>query len=223
MNLTVVSTLKAMKKTIAVLLSVGVAWACSGNDPAEDDSDPSGSSYDPARYCGTLQARLRECGVLGAGRYHCDNYLDAAEDCETSCLREAPCSGIEGFYCGFSGPVPRCFEGCIGLSPFTCDDGVVLSGYTRCNTVSDCTTGEDELDCPSVSTYKCRNVDERVQSSLVCDGQPDCSDGSDETPGCATELSCGGIEVSGYQMCDGTETCSDGSDEPDGCAVATCG
>lgn len=213
----------SVRSVLCLVVSVGVVWACSGNEPAKDDSDPPSTTYDAASYCGTLQARLRECGVLGAGRYHCENFTDAAEECETSCLREAECSGIVSFQCGYSGAVPRCFEGCIGLSPFTCDDGLVLSAYLRCSGAEDCAGGEDELDCPTVLTYKCRNVDERIDRALVCDGQPDCSDGSDETPGCGTALTCDDVPVSGYQVCDGFATCEDGSDEPAGCATASCG
>lgn len=212
-----------MRKAFGAALLLVLFLGCSSNEPAEDDSDPSGKTYDPRSYCGTLQARLRECGVLSAGRFECTNYEDAAEECETSCLRNAECTGIVGFYCGYTGVVPRCFEGCIGVSPFTCDDGLVLSGFTRCNGIEDCVTAEDELGCPSVTTYKCRNVDERVDSALACDGQPDCSDGSDETPDCAPVLSCDdGYEVPGYLICNGSEDCSDGSDEPAACATATC-
>ncbi len=212
-----------MKNAFAVVLAFGLSCGCSGNEPAEDDDGPASTAYDPASYCGVLQARLRECDVLGAGRFNCDNYEDAAEECETSCLRTASCNDVEGFYCGFTGATARCFEGCIGLSTFTCDDGLVLSGYRRCNSLDDCTTGEDETGCSSFSTYKCRNVDERVDLALVCDGQPDCSDGSDETPGCTPELTCDGYDVPGYQVCDGIQQCVDGSDEAAGCALATCG
>jgi hypothetical protein len=211
-----------MRNALALLVAISVV-ACSSKDSADDDADPTDTSYDPSSYCGTLQARLRECGVLGAGRFHCENFQDEAEVCETTCLAEAACSSVEGFYCAYSGAVPRCFEGCIGLSPFTCDDGVVLSAYTRCNTISECTNGEDELDCPATSTLKCRNVDERVQLSLFCDGQADCSDGSDETPGCAREHTCDGSAIQEIQICDGTQHCADGSDEAPDCAVTTCG
>jgi hypothetical protein len=210
-----------MRRTLALLGAVWMVWACSGKEAAEDDADPAGTSYDPASYCGTLQARFRECGLLGAGRHYCENYEDEAEECETACLAAGACSGIVSFACGFTGAVVRCFEGCIGLSPFTCDDGVVLSANTRCNASSDCATGEDELGCPATSTIKCRNVDERVQQSLACDGQPDCSDGSDEL-GCGPAHMCDGYAVPGYQLCDGTAQCEDGSDEPADCATVTC-
>ena len=56
-----------------------------------------------------------------------------------------------------------------------------------------------------------------------CDGQADCSDGSDETPGCARKHTCDGSAIQDIQICDGTQHCADGSDEAPDCAVTTCG
>ncbi len=214
-----------MKRAFAVLGAAVLVWACSGKKAADDDDSGSGgTTYDPSSYCGILQSRLRECGVLGAGRYHCENFGDDAEQCESSCVRDAECAGLEEFYCSFMGPVSRCFQECIGLATFTCDDGTVLSVNARCDGFGECLNLEDEADCTAVSGYRCRNVDQRVDFSLYCDGVPDCSDGSDETPGCAVELTCDdGVSVTGYQICDGIRYCTDGSDEASGCAVSTCG
>jgi hypothetical protein len=209
-----------MRKALALALSVGLSLACSSKEEAVDDADPSGTSFDPASYCGTAQSRLRECGLLGAGRYSCANFEDAAEQCEISCLRAATCGELSDFQCGFTGAVPRCFGECIGLSAFTCGDGVTLGAYSRCNGAAECVAGEDELDCPAVPTSKCRNVDERVDLTLTCDGQPDCSDGSDEL-GCDAGLDCG-EKVSAYQVCDGVAQCPNGEDEPSDCAKTTC-
>lgn len=199
--------------TLAVL-------ACSSAEPAGDDDEGGGNA---SGYCATLEARLRECDVLGAGRYECVNYADPAERCETACLADANCAAITDFYCGYTGSVPRCFEGCIGLVPFACGDGLSIDPFAQCNGVEECSGGEDELDCPAIGRYKCRNVNAWIDYALYCDGVEDCSDGSDETPGCAPEHDCGdGITLSEYAICDGTAQCTDGSDEAADCAIATC-
>jgi hypothetical protein len=213
-----------MKRAFALLLSSTFVWACSGGGSADDDSDPPSTTYEPSSYCGTLQTRLRECDALGPGRCHCENYEDDAEACETACLRAGECAAVQQFYCSFMGPVSRCFQDCIGLTTFTCTDGFVLSPSARCDGFEDCASAEDETGCNSVGSYKCRNVDERLDFALYCDGVSDCSDGSDEPPGCAPEVTCDdGLSASGYQVCDGIAVCSDGADEPAGCAVASCG
>jgi len=208
-------------KGLIILVAGGFAvLACGGSDGADDDDDGGGGSA--TGYCGTLVSRLRECDVLGAGRFECANYGDAAEVCETECLREAPCGEVADFYCAYEGSVARCFTQCIGIEPFTCDDGVVLESYVKCNGFVDCTGGEDELDCVLIGGYKCRNVDTFIDYSFVCDGVDDCSDGSDELPDCEVALTCNGIEITEFSVCNGVTTCADGADEPSGCAVATC-
>jgi len=208
-------------KGIAILLTGAlVLLACSSAEPADDDDEGGGNA---SGYCGTLEARLRECGVLGTGRFECVNYSDPAERCETACLAEASCGGVTDFYCSYTGSVPRCFEECVGLVPFPCDDGLTIDAFAQCNGVEECLDGEDELDCAVIGRYKCRNVDAFVDVALYCDGVEDCSDGSDETPGCAPDFDCGdGISLAEYSICDGTPQCSDGSDEASDCAVATC-
>ena len=209
----------------AALVSACSFGACNSDSGADNQS---------SGYCEVWVSALRECGILSEGRYEaCENYFDAAEPCETECVREATCSELETFYCGFptpSDPVTLCHEKCIGLDPFVCDDGSEIRGYAQCNFVEECVDGSDEADCDSFSNFtKCRNVEEQVSPSANCDGIEDCSDGSDELT-CEVLLTCelagtrDAFDVTRWQYCDGWVDCEDGSDEPQGCAtvIAAC-
>jgi len=198
---------------VALALAFGAA-ACSGGG---DDDLGDGS------YCATYTGRLRECGSLGSGRFACANYNDRAELCEIECLQEASCSALLEWTCAFSGSVARCFQECIGISPFACNDGTLLPGYGRCNGFDECVNGEDELDCTLINGFKCRNVDSFLDSDLFCDGREDCSDGSDEPPDCDFVLECDGdFPVAEFEVCNGVQRCEDGADEPSTCAVLMC-
>ncbi|HEX6272368.1 MAG TPA: hypothetical protein VFZ53_04990 [Polyangiaceae bacterium] len=202
-----------MNRWFGIALVVGVFVACSA------ESEPGGAG---GAYCATVLGRLRECDVIDSGRYACSNYGDRAELCEIQCVEDASCADVAEFACSFGGRIARCFQECIGLSPFTCTDGTVIEPYLRCDGSSDCAGDEDEADCSLVNGYKCRNVDDFVDSTLYCDGYDDCADGSDEVPDCVEVHVCDGLSISEAQMCNGIAVCDDGSDEPEECAELAC-
>jgi hypothetical protein len=167
---------------------------------------------------------LRECGLLADGAYAgCSNYSDAAEVCEQMCVTAAACADIEDYFCGPGDLLLDCFGRCIGEIPVSCDDGESFPYLYRCDGLEDCLGGEDEIGCSAGESIKCRNVDQRIAASLVCNGTPDCSDSSDELPGCSATFTCGdGETLAAVFACDGFVDCLDGSDEPSGCAAAAC-
>jgi hypothetical protein len=201
--------------------------ACNSDD---GDGGAAGSGY-----CEVLVERSRECGFIGEGDINCTDYGDQAEACETRCLEEASCDSISTIACStfeVSSPVGICFARCIGLEPVTCEDGLEISGWARCNGIDDCSLSSDatevaidEQGCESTRN-RCRNVDETYPSAGYCDGVDDCSDGSDEPPDCEVLRTCEGdfgtTDVTPLVICNGIVDCTDGSDEPDSCAVRMC-
>ncbi len=175
-------------------------------------------------YCDAWVARLRECGKLGAGRYAgCADYGDTAEACEVACIQAASCTAIDDFFCGAGDEIFECQGLCIGETAVVCSDGSRFTYDYRCDGIEDCTGGEDEAGCTQTGTVKCRNVDQRIPSTAVCDGAPDCSDSSDEPAGCSATFTCtDGTTLPLLYVCDGFVDCPDESDEASDCATATC-
>jgi hypothetical protein len=70
--------------------------------------------------------------------------------------------------------------------------------------------------CDQGAPRGCENGED-VPPDKFCDGNPDCSDGSDEGEVCDGGFVCadGNTEVPIADTCDGTPDCPDGSDEED--------
>ena len=58
-------------------------------------------SFEKGSYCERYGDRLRECGVLGDGRFQgCHYFEDEAENCELDCVEQASCNDLAAPYCG---------------------------------------------------------------------------------------------------------------------------
>lgn len=133
--------------------------------------------------------------------------------------------------------VPAC-----GEHQFGCDEEKCLLLSARCNGVADCIDGTDERNCGkshkcctnhlklslivcsdlecTASQFKCKN-NECIPKIWECDGNPDCTDDSDETEHCFMttcshyEFRCNstGKCIPMTWVCDGEQDCYEGTDE----------
>ena len=134
--------------------------------------------------------KLRSCGLLGQGEWPFDPQLDLR--CESLCILAASCDDLETVLCDYL-PVQsleNCFDLCTS-DDISCGDGTKAPGFSACDLVSDCESGEDESHC---ETFRCKDDGQIIGSYYLCDGAADCSDGSDEED-CA--LLCGAPRVMG--------------------------
>jgi hypothetical protein len=148
--------------------------------------------------CAEVAQTLRACGLLSEGTYDCA-VSDADRpraDCLQECLAASDCSTLTSVTCS--------------AQPELTPDAIRLV---------DC-IGQ----CDEQFGFQCvepRGGATSVDPAWVCDGEPDCADGSDEI---ACEMfSCGdGQEVVASAFCDGFADCLNGRDEGMDCEQFTC-
>ncbi|XDV53810.1 hypothetical protein PO909_022227, partial [Leuciscus waleckii] len=113
-------------------------------------------------------------------------------------------------------------------SQWQCDDGVCVPHRWRCDAVSDCQDGSDEMDCLcQAGDFDCADGSGCVPGSAVCDGRPQCPDASDEWD-CSWRLGClsgdwkckNKVCIPRDLLCNDVNDCGDNSDEE---ACGSCG
>ncbi|MBC8068363.1 MAG: hypothetical protein IAG13_08525, partial [Deltaproteobacteria bacterium] len=109
-----------------------------------------------------------------------------------------------------------------GCSGFACADGQCIENSWHCDQIVDCSSGEDEVDCPGADDdgggvdpsgggcngFACDNGT-CIEAGWQCDGYDDCSGAEDEL-GCGGASGDEGGGDDGGSGCDGF-TCDDGS------------
>lgn len=69
-----------------------------------------------------------------------------------------------------------------GTLYFSCDTSQRVLSENRCDGVADCANGQDEANC---AHHICTSTGVSLPPDVVCDGEDDCGDGSDEPATCA--------------------------------------
>lgn len=207
------------------------SWVCDGVPDCKDHSDE--DKCPVPKECDISQFQCEKSKRCIYKMWLCDGDYDCGQGDMSD---EANCTHIEAHT-----EKPDIFSPCKEFM-FKCADNRCIPEWWKCDGVSDCVDNSDEIGCsntekpttskPSIkphvkckaNEFSCGGFDQCIPSSWTCDGNKDCSDGSDEAncknvtsecpPGhlkCHFSNSC----YQSSKACDGHFDCPDHSDERD--------
>ncbi|XP_075264034.1 uncharacterized protein LOC142355900 [Convolutriloba macropyga] len=134
---------------------------CNGFPDCADRSDEQqcGGSGSGGNRCGLSEYQCQQDGQCVPGSYQCDQWPDCpGGDDELNC--------DDGSMFPLPQPPPN--EGVVECD-FRCWDGECMPRRSRCNSVRECSRGEDELSCPA---------HQQPQYTMCTQGQHRCEDGT---------------------------------------------
>ncbi|XP_043931281.1 low-density lipoprotein receptor-related protein 2 [Protopterus annectens] len=186
-------------------------YRCDGVFDCNDNSDEFGCPTRPPGMCHQDEFQCQSDGACIPIRWECDRHPDCVDgsDEHNSC------------------PIRTCSP-----STFRCDNGNCIYRGWICDGDNDCRDMSDERDCPTQpfrcpsQQWQCPDYSICLELSKVCDNNPDCPNGADESPLC-NEESCQtnnagcthgciqgpfGAQCTcpvGYQLSNDSKTCND--------------
>ncbi|XP_072041829.1 uncharacterized protein [Amphiura filiformis] len=172
-------------------------FACSDEGPCIDGILECDSLID----CNITRKDEIGCSCKNETYFRCDNIRCIAPD--------LICNEVDD--CGDNSDERNC--GCFD-GYFACPyNGTCIEDIKRCDAIIDCTESlEDEMycDCPNRTDFRCSNT-RCISRDLICNGEDECEDNSDETNCSTTKPSTtSGSMTTDQGLCDGDQfICSD--------------
>ncbi|XP_059098508.1 very low-density lipoprotein receptor-like isoform X2 [Tigriopus californicus] len=196
---------------------IPLAWLCDEHNDCEDGSDE-----EVCNQTCTEEEFTCSNGKCIQKQWICDREDDCGDGSDEKACPEHKCDQVNDFACG---------------------DGYCVTKKWRCDGDVDCPDASDEKGCQSkekpnktnstldgsvtliacaTTEFQCLNKVYCIHHSWLCDGDPDCPDGSDEAvEQCGTKVQCrsdqfqcdNGECIPGHLQCSGVSECKDGSDE----------